>query len=118
MLSMVEATVFDVSWKDNSSVEDGCEIRAIYEDCLHDMDFVVTCETYIGSAIAVLPANLTRFRISASSSRVAVFGMNDGWLLYRSPWNPAGIRPDHDQASNFLGLALAVIQSEIDVALL
>jgi hypothetical protein len=60
--STVDASTVELSWKDNSSVEDGYEVRGMYPDCFRDWDGVEYCYGYVEYAIAVLPANTTRFR--------------------------------------------------------
>ncbi|MDP9177262.1 MAG: fibronectin type III domain-containing protein [Gemmatimonadota bacterium] len=76
--STVDASTVEVTWRDNSSVEDGYQVHEMYPDCWRDGDGVEYCEGYLVSVIAVLPANTTSFRKTGVGSKVAVYAMKDG----------------------------------------
>jgi len=76
--STVDASTVELAWRDNSSVEDGYEVRAMYDDCWRDWDGVEYCDGYVESVIAVLPANTTSFRKSGVGNKVVVYAMKDG----------------------------------------
>lgn len=74
--STVDASTAELTWRDNSSVEDGYEVREMYPDCFRDWDNVEYCYGYVEYVIAVLPANTTSFR--GRGDKVSVYAMKDG----------------------------------------
>ena len=88
MWSTIDASTVELTWRDNSSVEDGYEVRAMYDDCWSDWDGTVYCDGYFESVIAVLPANTTSFRSNAGGGgKVSVYAMKDGG------YSTAGVSP-------------------------
>ena len=74
--STLDSSTVELTWRDNSNVEDGYEVREMYPDCFRDWDNVEYCYGYVESVIAVLPANTTSFR--GRGNKVSVYAMKDG----------------------------------------
>ena len=83
----MEPGVFDLTWRDNSSVEDGYEVRVLYTQCANDGWGSWYCFDY-EETLAVLSAGSTRYRLPTGMSPethgpISVHAMKDGG--YSSP---------------------------------
>jgi fibronectin type 3 domain-containing protein len=74
--TVVDASSVDVTWRDNSAVEDGYEVRAHYGSCTYDDVYGLICDDG-WTALATLPANATSYRAPLMS------GLEfNGWRVY------------------------------------
>jgi len=81
-LRQVEAGVLELTWRDNSAVEDGYEVRLFFTDCASDGNNNWSCWDY-ERLVGVLPAGSTRYRLPAWESfytfgPFSVHAMKDG----------------------------------------
>lgn len=66
--------ITDLTWIDNSGVEDGYEVWARFDDC-----YMESCFGTVDYVVAVLPANATSYRlVTAYPYSTTVFAMKDG----------------------------------------
>ena len=83
----LEPTVFQLTWRDNSAVEDGYEVRVLYTQCSNDGWGSWYCWDY-EETLAVLSANSSSYRLPTGMSPdthgpISVHAMKDGG--YSSP---------------------------------
>ena len=71
-----ESGAVNLTWTDNSSVEDGYEVRGWLSDCWQDWDGNQYCDGYSEYVLAYLPANATSFR--GGGLDLSVYAMKDG----------------------------------------
>ena len=80
-LTQVPTGDFDLTWRDNSAVEDGYEVRILYTQCANDGGGSWYCYDY-EDVLDRLPAGSTRYRlpagVSPSDGRITVRAMKDG----------------------------------------
>ena len=75
----------DLTWIDNSSVEDGYEVRGWLIDCWQDWDGIQHCDGYSEYVLADLPPNTVSFR--SGGLDLSVYAKKDGG--YSSMGTPA-----------------------------
>lgn len=77
--------IVNLSWIDNSSVEDGYEVRGWLIDCWQDWDGIQHCDGYSEYVLANLPPGTVSF--SGAGLDLSVYAMKDGG--YSSRGTPA-----------------------------
>jgi titin len=89
VVTAIDASTRELTWTDNSGVEDGYEVRDLFPDCWSDWDGNVYCDGYTEVVVAVLPANTTSYRMSRTySSGMSVVAMKDGGYSTAGWWLP------------------------------
>jgi hypothetical protein len=68
--------IVNLTWTDNSSVEDGYEVRGWLPECWQDWDGTQYCDGYSEYVLANLPSNTTSY--SGGGLDLTVYAMKDG----------------------------------------
>ena len=71
-----ESGIVNLTWTDNSSVEDGYEVRGWLPECWQDWDGNQYCDGYSEYVLANLPPNTSSYR--GSGLDLTVYAMKDG----------------------------------------